>query len=50
MKDKINMLYDNDDKIAYNNLLELETEVIESNELYEWFDRRLIICEIRNNI
>lgn len=38
MKDKINKLYDKDDKIAYNNLLELENEAAESNELYNYFD------------
>lgn len=38
MNDKIKMLYDKDDKIAYNNLLELEIEVTESKELYNYFD------------
>ena len=38
MKDKINKLYDKDNKIAYNYLLELENEVVKSNELYNYFD------------
>lgn len=32
------MLYTKDDKVAYENLLELENEVTESNELYNYFD------------
>lgn len=38
MKDKINQLYDKDDKSAYNNLLKLEIEAAETNELYNYFD------------
>ena len=38
MKEKIKMLYDKDDKAAYKVLLELETEVTESNELYNYFN------------
>ena len=38
MKEKIIMLYDKDDKVAYKVLLELETEVTESNELYNYFN------------
>ena len=38
MKEKIKMLYDKDDKVAYKVLLELETEVTESNELYNYFN------------
>lgn len=38
MNDKIKMLYDKDDKIAYNNLIELEIETTESDELYNYFD------------
>lgn len=38
MKEKIKKLYDKDDKVAYNNLLELESIVTESNELYNYFD------------
>lgn len=38
MKEKIKMLYKKDDKVAYENLLELENEVTESNELYNYFD------------
>jgi hypothetical protein len=35
------MLYDKDDKIAYNNLLELESEAEESNEIYSYFEEFL---------
>lgn len=38
MKEKIKLLYDKDDKVAYKVLLELETEVTESNELYNCFN------------
>lgn len=38
MKEKIKTLYDKDDKVAYKKLLELETEVTESNELYNYFN------------
>ena len=38
MKEKIKMLYDKDDKVAYKVLLELETEVTELNELYNYFN------------
>ena len=38
MKEKIKMLYDKDDKAAYKKLLELESEVVESNELYNYFN------------
>lgn len=38
MKEKIQMLYDKDDKFAYEVLLELENDVTESNELYYYFD------------
>ena len=38
MKEKIKTLYDKDDKAAYKKLLELETEVTESNELYNYFN------------
>ena len=41
MKEKIKMLYDKDDKVAYKVLLELENEVTESNELYNYFDELL---------
>ncbi len=41
MKDKINKLYDKDDKNAYNSLIKLEIEVAESNELYDCFDELL---------
>ena len=41
MNDKIKMLYDKDDKVAYKNLLELENEITESNELYNYFDELL---------
>jgi hypothetical protein len=41
MNDKIKMLYDKDDKIAYNNLLELESEAEESNEIYSYFEEFL---------
>ena len=41
MKEKINMLYDKDDKVAYNNLLELESEAAESNEIYSYFEEFL---------
>lgn len=41
MKEKIKMLYDKDDKVAYKNLLELENEITESNELYNYFDELL---------
>lgn len=45
MNDKIKMLYDKDDKIAYNNLIELETETMESNELYNYFDDLLFMLK-----
>ena len=38
MKNKIDKLYDREDRIAYKVLLELETEVTESNELYNYFN------------
>lgn len=41
MKDKIKMLYDKDDTIAYKVLLELERELSDSNELYNYFDELL---------
>lgn len=41
MKEKIKMLYDKDDKVAYKYLLELENGVTESNELYNYFDELL---------
>ena len=41
MKDKINKLYDKDNKIAYSALLEFEKETTESNELYNYFDELL---------
>ena len=41
MKEKIDMLYDKDDKDAYNNLLELESEAAESNEIYSYFEEFL---------
>lgn len=41
MKEKIKKLYGKDEKIAYNNLLELEIEVTESDELYNYFDELL---------
>lgn len=41
MKEKIKMLYDKDDKVAYEKFLELENEVTESNELYNYFDELL---------
>ena len=41
MKDKILKLYDKDNKVAYNNLLELELETTGSNEIYNYFDELL---------
>ena len=41
MKDKINNLYNKDDNISYNTLLELELITSQSNELYEYFDELL---------
>lgn len=41
MKDKIKLLYDKDNKIAYEVLTELENDVTESNELYNYFDELL---------
>lgn len=41
MKDKIKMLYDKDDTIAYKVLLELERELADLNELYNYFDELL---------
>ena len=43
MKEKIKMLYDKDDKAAYKKLLELESEVVESNELYNYFDDLILM-------
>ena len=43
MKEKIKMLYDKDDKVAYKKLLELESEVVESNELYNYFDDLILM-------
>ena len=43
MNDKIKMLYDKDDKVAYKKLLELESEVVESNELYNYFDDLILM-------
>lgn len=45
MKDKILKLYNKDDKVLYNNLLDLEIEVTESNELYNYFDELLKMLE-----
>ena len=47
MKEKIKMLYKKDDKVAYENLLELENEVTESNELYNYFDD--LVSMLKNN-
>ena len=47
MNDKIKMLYDKDDKIAYNNLIELEIETTESDELYNYFDD--FLCMLKND-
>jgi hypothetical protein len=41
MKDKILKLYDKDNKVAYNNLLDLELETTGSNEIYNYFDELL---------
>ena len=41
MKDKINNLYNKDDNVSYNTLLELELITSQSNELYEYFDELL---------
>lgn len=41
MKERIKMLYDKDNKIAFNTLTELEAEASESNELYNYFDELL---------
>lgn len=49
MKDIIRKLYDKDDKIAYNYLLKLENEVIESNELYNNFDDLIIMLNNDNS-
>lgn len=48
MIEKINLLYDKDDKIAYKILLELENEVTESNELYNYFDELLNMLKNEN--
>ena len=45
MKEKIKMLYDKDDKVAYKKLLELESEVVESNELYNYFDDLILMLK-----
>lgn len=45
MEDKILKLYNKDDKVSYNNLLDLEIEVTESNELYDYFDELLKMLE-----
>ena len=47
MNDKIKKLYDKDDKIAYNNLIELEIETTESDELYNYFDD--FLCMLKND-
>ena len=47
MNDKIKMLYDKDDKIAYKNLIELEIETTESDELYNYFDD--FLCMLKND-
>ena len=41
MKDKILKLYDKDNKVAYNNLLYLESETTGSNEIYNYFEELL---------
>lgn len=41
MKDKILKLYDKDNKVAYNNLLDLELKTTGSNEIYNYFDELL---------
>ena len=41
MKNKISNLYNTDDKLAYNALLELELITEHSNELYDFFDELL---------
>ncbi|MCQ2749495.1 MAG: hypothetical protein MJ246_05955 [Clostridia bacterium] len=41
MEEKIKKLYDKDDKLAYQILLELEKEAEESNKLYKYFDELL---------
>ena len=41
MKNKINNLYNTDDKSAYETLLELEHITENSNELYDYFDELL---------
>ncbi len=46
MKEKIKNLYHKDNNIAYKALLELETMVTESNELYNYFNKFL---EMLNN-
>jgi len=43
MKELINNLYSTDNNKAYKALLELETITTESNELYDYFDKLLIM-------
>lgn len=45
MKEKIEKLYNKDDKVSYKSLLDLEIEVTESNELYDYFNELLKMLE-----